>query len=137
MGEQKENSQVDCATSEKIKHDYQYLQSILSNSDIEKLKDAIKIGMPILIQGPQGPTGKSTFVKYLRERGVNASEAVEFVTFNLDKFVITVARDEPTWRRFEVINTETLEEAELLLEEKQLNRQDLELLFNTFIIRNT
>lgn len=82
---EKKTPQVAVTTSEEIEHDYKYLQSILSKSEIEKLKNAIEIGMPILIEGPQGPTGKTTFVNYLRERGVNASEMVEFVTFNLDK----------------------------------------------------
>ncbi|GAB2553469.1 hypothetical protein [Gracilibacillus alcaliphilus] len=84
MSEKKETSQV-LVTSEEVKHDYDYLQSILSDGEIENLKIAIEIGMPILVQGPQGPTGKSTFVKYLRERGVNASEKHEFMTFTLDK----------------------------------------------------
>ena len=57
-------------TNNEFEHDYPYLQSILSNYDIGRLKDAIALNKQIIVEGVQGPTGKSTFVRYLRERGV-------------------------------------------------------------------
>lgn len=38
----------------------------------------------------------------------------------------------PIWRRFEVLEEKSLAEAELLIERKQLSRQELELLLRTF-----
>lgn len=46
-------------------------------------------------------------------------------------------KEKQIWRRFEVIKKENLAEAESLVESKQLSRQDLELLANTFRIKNT
>lgn len=45
--------------------------------------------------------------------------------------------DVPIWRRFEIVNKETLTEAESLVERKQLDRQELELLLITFRVLNT
>ena len=58
--------------SNEIEHDYQYLQSILSNYDIGRLKHAVRVGKPIIVEGIQGPTGKTTLIRYLRERGAKA-----------------------------------------------------------------
>lgn len=90
MENNKKSSQVAGTTSEdlKQKYDHQYLQSVLSNYDIERLKDAIELGQTIIIAGPQGPTGKTTLVKYLRERGVNVLEEHEVQTFTLNKFFL-------------------------------------------------
>lgn len=43
---------------------------------------------------------------------------------------------ETLWRRFEVVDDKSLAEAELLVERKQLNRQDLMVLLKTFRISN-
>lgn len=59
-------------TSNEVEHDYQYLKSILSNYDIGRLKHAVKVGKPIIVEGLQGPTGKTTLIRYLRERGAKA-----------------------------------------------------------------
>ncbi|MBZ4221904.1 hypothetical protein LAE98_07195 [Bacillus wiedmannii] len=69
----------------RVKQEYEYLKSILSNKDIERLENAIREGRTIIVDGPQGPTGKSRFVRYLKERGVNATEYWEAEVFTLDK----------------------------------------------------
>lgn len=71
-------------------HDYRYLQSILSNYDIGRLKYAVKVGRPIIVEGVQGPTGKSTLVRYLRERGANVAEYGLAEIFTLDVFLETM-----------------------------------------------
>lgn len=114
----------------------EYLESILSAFDIERLAYILEGKSSVIVHGVQGPTGKSTFAKYLREQGLVAMELAEYPTFELNEFVIPVQRDERLWRRFEVVNDNNLEEAELLVESKQLSRQDLELLLNTFRVRN-
>ncbi|WP_186731304.1 hypothetical protein [Rummeliibacillus suwonensis] len=53
-----------------MEHDYEYLQNILSNHDIDRLNIAVKVGSPIIVEGPQDLTRKSAFVKYLRSHGV-------------------------------------------------------------------
>ncbi|GAB0170511.1 hypothetical protein LSPCS325_39480 [Lysinibacillus sp. CTST325] len=58
--------------SNEIEHDYQYLQSILSNYDIGRLKHAVAVGRPIIVEGLQGPTGKTTLIRYLKELGAMA-----------------------------------------------------------------
>lgn len=55
-----------------MEHDYEYLQNILSNHDIDRLNIAVKVGSPIIVEGPQNLTTKSAFVKYLRSHSVNA-----------------------------------------------------------------
>ncbi|WP_324730238.1 hypothetical protein VO178_09475 [Lysinibacillus fusiformis] len=74
-------------TSNEIEHDYQYLQSILSNYDIGRLKHAIAVGRPIIVGGIQGPTGKSAFVRYLRERGISVTEYGISEVFTLKEFL--------------------------------------------------
>ncbi|PGT52306.1 hypothetical protein COD86_28450 [Bacillus cereus] len=69
----------------KVKQEYQYFKSILSSKDIARLENAIREGRTIIVDGPQGPTGKSRFVRYLKERGVNATEYWEAEVFTLDK----------------------------------------------------
>lgn len=69
------------------KHDYQYLQSILSINDIARLERAIEVGNPIIVEGAQGPTGKSTLVRYLRERGAEVSEYGLSEVFTLNEFL--------------------------------------------------
>lgn len=70
-----------------FEHDYPYLQSILSNYDIGRLKDAIALNKQIIVEGVQGPTGKSTFVRYLRERGVPVVEYGLAEVFMLNEFL--------------------------------------------------
>ncbi|RPJ97256.1 hypothetical protein CW357_00895 [Rummeliibacillus sp. TYF005] len=89
MNEKQKSSQPVAADSEEeiIEHDYKYLQSILSNCDIERLLYAISIGKPIIVEGIQGPTGKSTLVRYLQERGANAIEYNLSEVFTLNEFL--------------------------------------------------
>lgn len=72
-------------TSDEIEHDYQYLQSLLSNYDIGRLKHAVKVGKPIIVEGIQGPTGKTTLIRYLRERGAKAVQYDLSEVFTLNK----------------------------------------------------
>jgi len=74
-------------TNNEIEHDYQYLQSILSNYDIGRLKHAIAVGRPIIVEGIQGPTGKTAFVRYLRERGISVTEYGLSEVFTLKEFL--------------------------------------------------
>lgn len=39
-----------------------------------KIESAIKTGLPVIIDGIQGPTGKSTLCEYLRGKGFSAIE---------------------------------------------------------------
>ncbi len=57
-----------------VEHDYGYLKTILSESDIERLEHALKTGRTIIVDGIQGPTGKTTLVRYLKERGATVVE---------------------------------------------------------------
>lgn len=75
-------------TSTKKGHDYQYLQSILSDKDIERLEQAINSSKPIIVQGTLGPTGKTTLVQYLKQ--FNHNHVVEYdlaEVFTLNQFL--------------------------------------------------
>lgn len=85
--ENKKSPQVAGTTSEEVEHDYEYLRSILSNYDIGRLKDAISISKPIIVEGIQGPTGKSAFVRYLKEHGVQVVEYGLAEVFTLNEFL--------------------------------------------------
>lgn len=77
-------------TSGEIEHDYQYLQSVLSKYDIGRLKHAVKIGKPIIVEGIQGPTGKTTLIRYLRERGAKAIQYDLSEVFTLNEHLKTI-----------------------------------------------
>ncbi|MFT8363753.1 MAG: hypothetical protein ABF608_11305 [Sporolactobacillus sp.] len=51
-----------------------YLHSILDDRQIDQLLLAIQAGRPILIDGPEIPTGKTTFCRILRKIGLPAFE---------------------------------------------------------------
>ena len=89
MEENKKSSQAVGTTSEEevIEHDYKYLQSILSNHDIGRLLYAVSVGKPIIVEGIQGPSGKSTLIRYLRERGANAIQYNLSEVFTLNEFL--------------------------------------------------
>lgn len=75
-------------TSTKKDHDYQYLQSILSDEDIERLEQAINSSKQIIVQGTLGPTGKTTLVQYLKQ--FNRNHVVEYdlaEVFTLNQFL--------------------------------------------------
>lgn len=59
----------------------------LNTSQKKQLDKAIELGKPILVKGPQGPTGKTTIVNFLREQGVVAFEEWECLTLELDSFI--------------------------------------------------
>ncbi|EGO2507199.1 hypothetical protein IL094_001734 [Enterococcus faecalis] len=59
----------------------------LSASQKKQLQQAIELGKPVLIKGPQGPTGKTTIANFLRNQGVLAFEEWECVTLELDSFI--------------------------------------------------
>lgn len=81
-----------------IEHDYKYLTSILSSSDIGRLEHAIEFRLPIIVTGVQGPTGKSALVKYLSQRGIYAVEDLHAEKFALNK--ILEKRDKTPFKLF-------------------------------------
>lgn len=61
---------------------YKLLSVYLSDKDTDTAVTAIKAGLPIIIDGAQMPTGKTTLCRELRELGVNAVERFERKKFN-------------------------------------------------------
>lgn len=53
------------------------LEKYFSEDETAKLAGAIRSGLPIIINGAQEPTGKTTLCKKLRELGFNVSERWE------------------------------------------------------------
>lgn len=53
------------------------LGKYFSEDETEKLAGAIRSGLPIIINGAQEPTGKTTLCEKLRELGFNVSERWE------------------------------------------------------------
>ena len=53
------------------------LEKYFSEDETAKLAGAIRSGLPIIINGAQEPTGKTTLCEKLRELGFNVSERWE------------------------------------------------------------
>lgn len=59
------------------------LPAFLNKDQKEQIESAIKENKPILVTGPQGPTGKTTLVRFLKENGIAAYEEWECEFINL------------------------------------------------------
>lgn len=68
-----------------------YLESLLGKGKANKIKAAIKAGTPILITGPQIPTGKSTLCEVLRKTGATVFEQHEMYEVTLNRPLKTMA----------------------------------------------
>ena len=60
------------------------LPSFLTDDQKEQIEYAIKENKPILVTGPQGPTGKTTLIRFLKESGITAYEEWECEFINLN-----------------------------------------------------
>ena len=76
-----------------------YLNSLLGEKATLELLDAIQNQKTVLIRGAQGPTGKTTLCRVLREHGAAAVEA---------KDVFEVVLDSPLENRIPNFNPETI-----------------------------
>ena len=61
------------------------LPDFLTKQQQEDIIIAIKRGTPIIISGKQGPTGKTTLTKILREYGITVYEEWECLKIVLNK----------------------------------------------------
>ena len=61
------------------------LPDFLTSNQKERILKAYKWGKPIIVKGQQGPTGKTTLVNCLRKQGIQAFEAWECLTLELDQ----------------------------------------------------
>jgi Flp pilus assembly CpaF family ATPase len=57
----------------------------LTQEQKEQIISAVKNGSPIIVCGPQEPTGKTTLVNHLRELGITAYEEWEVAKITLNK----------------------------------------------------
>lgn len=76
-----------------------YLNSLLGEKAALELLEAIQNQKTVLIRGAQGPTGKTTLCRVLREHGVAAVE---------EKDVYEVILDTPLENRIPHFNPETI-----------------------------
>lgn len=56
----------------------EYLKSIMTDEQIEQLREAMQLKRDFIVKGPQLPTGKSTLVQVLRALGYHAVEQQEW-----------------------------------------------------------
>ncbi|MBJ1705726.1 hypothetical protein JFI10_15595 [Enterococcus faecalis] len=61
------------------------LPDFLTSKQKEQILKAYKWGKPIIVKGQQGPTGKTTLVNCLRKQGIQAFEAWECLTLELNQ----------------------------------------------------
>ncbi|MDF2650155.1 MAG: hypothetical protein K0Q73_5960 [Paenibacillus sp.] len=59
----------------------------LTEGQIEDLLEAKEQNKAIIVGGPQGPTGKTTLVNYLRSQGFTAFETWETHNIQLNKLI--------------------------------------------------
>ena len=52
----------------------QYLNGLLGEKEAKKLRTALKLGKTIIVDGPQGPVGKTALVRILQKHGYPAEE---------------------------------------------------------------
>ena len=76
-----------------------YLNSLLGKESALEIVDALRNQKNILIRGAQGPTGKTTLCRILREHGIAAVE---------EKDVYEVILDTPLENRIPHFNPETI-----------------------------
>lgn len=76
-----------------------YLNSLLGKESALEIVDALRNQKTILIRGAQGPTGKTTLCRILREHGIAAVE---------EKDVYEVILDTPLENRIPHFNPETI-----------------------------
>lgn len=76
-----------------------YLISLLGKESAHEIVDAIQNQKTILIRGTQGPTGKTTLCRLLREHGIAAVE---------EKDVYEVILDTPLENRILHFDSETI-----------------------------
>ena len=75
-------------TNEQKNKVLEYLKPRVSEETLDNMKFALDNNMPILIKGPQRPTGKTTLCNILREYGVQAYEEFEIFTVELNKILV-------------------------------------------------
>lgn len=75
-------------TNEQKNKVLEYLKPLVSEETLDNMKFALDNNMPILIKGPQRPTGKTTLCNILREYGVQAYEEFEIFTVELNKILV-------------------------------------------------
>ncbi|EPH69942.1 hypothetical protein [Enterococcus faecalis] len=63
------------------------LPDFLTSKQKYQILKACKRGTPIIVTGEQGPTGKTTLVKCLRDQGFQAFETWECLTIMLNDFI--------------------------------------------------
>ena len=63
----------------------EYLNNLLGKNEAEKLLDAIRTRKTVLIDGPEGPTGKTTLCHVLQKAGVPAIEKMDTYEVNVRK----------------------------------------------------
>ncbi len=61
------------------------LPDFLTSNQKERILKAYKRGNPIIVKGAQGPTGKTTLINCLRKQGIQAFEAWECLTLELNQ----------------------------------------------------
>ena len=75
-------------TNEQKNKVIEYLKPLVSEETLNNMEFALDNNMPILIKGPQRPTGKTTLCNMLREYGVQAYEEFEMFTVELNKMLV-------------------------------------------------
>ena len=64
---------------------WQYLKQILTKEQMPVVRFAKKYGYKIIVSGPQGPTGKTTVTRILRNLGIDACEKYLTMEIEVDK----------------------------------------------------
>lgn len=63
------------------------LPDFLTLKQKKQILKACKQGTPIIVTGLNGPTGKTTLIKCLRDQGFQAFETWECLTITLNDFI--------------------------------------------------
>ena len=61
------------------------LTSLVGEKTANDVRNAIANNKPIIVTGPQGPTGKTTLTNLINENGGIAFEEFEILTVRLDR----------------------------------------------------
>lgn len=73
-----ENAEGTDSVLEAVDDNFTKIFGVLTDDQISRTLSAGTMGRPVLVSGEQGPIGKTTLVKLLRERGIQAFEEWEF-----------------------------------------------------------
>ncbi|EPH89675.1 hypothetical protein D922_03408 [Enterococcus faecalis 06-MB-DW-09] len=73
-----ENPENNDSVLEAVDDNFTKIFDILTDDQISRTLSARTMGKPVLVSGAQGPKGKTTLVKLLRENGIQAFEEWEF-----------------------------------------------------------